>query len=231
MTFSYYPAQTDKGQKYARLYSPKNIDSELSCQITFSELQYQKTDTHYLLTGAIQSHTTGIKENFKEKAVKGETVIIRLLNIPEHTTTWKGESKTAKQSVLEKYLCGRFDILDITKAYSGTIRFRFDGMLNYLIEGKLDGAMAIEQHRYAMELVEVPKSFELEEVKAGSVGGAKNYKSEKDKKSELMAYKLEQLSAVMNVPLPDYKSLLEFVSSGGSDIVEFNLNWLDKLTR
>ena len=232
MSFNYFEADVNKGQKYARLYPPKN-QNDLSCHIVFEELQIQETETHYILTGKIKQHTAGIEKSFKEHNAQGEIVIIRVLRVPEIETSFKGEKKTTKQSPLEQYLVIRLKELDLTKAYSGGIRFRYDGMIGYLLEGKLDANLAALTNKECFDLTPVDnKTFELEEIKSGNGGNYSkgNYKSESEKLTERMNFKLKQLSLVCGVEIPDFKTFMNLVDSEPDMWIQ-NLEWLDKLIK
>jgi hypothetical protein len=207
MSFSYFEADANKGQKYARLYPPKAVDKDLSCQITFEEFVLQKNDAYIILTGKIKQHTAGITKSFKEHTCVGETVIIRLLNKETHETTFKGETKTNTQSILEKFLCNRLSALDFDKAYAGTIRFRWDGMLSYLLDtnpSAIPASMRETEEKAAISLVELgAKTIEPEETKNGFNNGKTYSKSQTE--LEKLNDRLEFTLSQMRVLFPDYK--------------------------
>ncbi|MBE9059305.1 hypothetical protein [Sphaerospermopsis sp. LEGE 08334] len=222
MSFSYFEVDSSKGQKYARLYPPKNVDDQLSCQIDFEELQFQKDDVYIYLTGKIRSHSKGIEKSFKEHNCPGETVVIRLLNKGEHETTYKGETKKHTQSTLELFLCNRINALDWDKAYTGMIRFRYDGMLTYLLgDVGMTPDMKEQAEKAAINLTPLEnKTIELEPLKnavgyKGGYGGSKG-QTELEKLNDRMAFTLQQMKAIFpEAKLDSIADLIQLLASDG----------------
>lgn len=223
MSFSYFEAQTEKGQKYARLYPPKEIDKNLSCEITFDELQFQFNEPYLILTGKINTHSKGIEKSFKEHTCNGATVVIRLLNKREHTTTFKGEQKTTTQSTLEYFLCNRFSNLDPEKAYSGKVRFRYDGMLSYLLDvnPSLPQNMRDSEEKNAIDLIPLDtKTIELEELTQGKAAGfvKSGGQTELTRLNDRLTFVLEQMKVLFpDTKLENIADLIKLLSEDGNE--------------
>jgi hypothetical protein len=175
------------------------------------------------LTGKIKTHSTGIQKSFKEISCIGETVVIRLLNKAQHETNFKGEKKQIEQSKLEMFLCDRISNLNWEKAYSGHIRFRFDGMLAYLLDPnqKMPDEMRVSEEKAAIDLTELSEiTIQPEELKVGgkSFAGGSKGQSEYEKLSDRVKFILDQMKLMFpNSKLDNINDLVVLMAEDGKE--------------